>query len=85
MDSLEMQVIIKQLGRVEGRIQEDLSEIAKRFDKLEEKWDTYQSELMQVKTDVSWIKGSGKIAVTFVVTAIGAIVTAFIKIVPAFK
>lgn len=63
-------------------IREQFGYITKRLDEIDEKLDNYQVETAQIKNDVSWIKGSGKIAVTLLITAIGGIVTALIKFIP---
>lgn len=74
--------ITEQLARLERIIEEDSRHVQKRLDELDEKLDTYHMETVQLKNDVSWIKGSGKIVVTIMVAAIGALITAFVKMIP---
>lgn len=76
--------------RVETRdavrmIAEQLGNITKRLDQIEEKLDTYTLETIQLKTDVSWIKGSAKMGLTLVITAVGAVIAAFVKLIPIMK
>ncbi len=65
-----------------GMLSEQLEQITKRLDNLDEKLDTYYGETIRLKNDVSWIKGSAKIGGTLLVTVIGGIITAFIKLIP---
>ncbi len=66
-------------------ITEQLGHITKRLDEIDEKLDTYQTETTKLKSDVGWIKGSAKVGITFFLTVVGGLITAFIKIVPDMK
>lgn len=80
METLEgVRILTEQLQRVA----EEIGKITKRLDGLDEKLDNYHMETIQAKNDIAWIKGSGKILVTVLITVTGALITAFIKLIPS--
>lgn len=64
---------------------EELGKITKRLDELDEKIDTYYSETIQLKTDISWIKGSAKLGITVVLALLGGAASLIIKLIPAMN
>jgi hypothetical protein len=49
----------------------------KRFDRLEEKLDDHLGRISKAETEIHWIKGASKLALTLVISALGFLAHVF--------
>ncbi len=56
-----------------------LSQLERRFDRLEEKLDSYMKEAASNEVDLNWVKGYIKLSLSLIASIIVAIVTGVIS------